>query len=417
MKERASLLSDELTFRQIIATFPRPVIALLFFTLLTRVSYFMAWPFLSIILTRTWHLTPVMIGGLMSGCAVVAVVLGIYGGSLSDRWGRKQILALGCLLAIVGYAAIGLANNVWIFALGLLLTGISFSWTDAPSRALMSDLLIDARRRELALQIRYFAVNIAAVSGPLIGILFGLNSQKITFLLTALSYVPFLWFALWQFPAAKAPLNQEAALPAHPGFGQISQIILRDKIYLLALICSIVCYLIYAQIESVVPQYLLMLDSTQAVNLVTVILVTNAVSVLAAQLYLVPLLARVAAGQRIIIGALIFAASQFLFWINVTTNIYWWGLVAVVFSIAEAILLPNLSILLDRLAPERYRGAYLGASSLVVLGLSLGPFVGGTLLEWSGRGVFIAMALLSLSIVFMMLITKKAINERIGENG
>lgn len=417
MKERASLLNDEFTFRQTIASFPRPVIALLFFTLLTRVSYFMAWPFLSIILTRTWHLTPVMIGSVMSGSAVVAAALGIYGGSLSDRWGRKQILALGCLLAIVGYAAIGLANSVWIFALGLLLTGISFSWTDATSRALMSDLLIDARRRELALQIRYFVVNIAAVSGPLIGIFFGLNSQKMTFLLTALSYVPFLWFALWRYPGAKTASNQVAERSTHPGFGQISHIILRDKIYLLALICSIVCYLIYAQIESVVPQYLLMLDSTKAVSLVTVILVTNALSVLAAQLYLVPLLAGIAPGQRIIIGALIFAVSQLLFWVNVTTSVYWWGLVAVVFSIAEAILLPNMSILLDRLAPERYRGAYLGASSLVVLGLSLGPFVGGTLLEWSGRGVFIAMALFSLSIVFMMLVTKKAINERLGENG
>lgn len=59
----------------------------------------------------------------------------------------------------------------------------------------------------------------------------------------------------------------------------------------------------------------------------------------------------------------------------------------VIFSIAEATLLPNLSILLDRLAPERYRGAYLGASTLAVLSLSLGPFVGGALLEWSGKGV------------------------------
>ncbi|WP_118988025.1 MFS transporter [Photorhabdus sp. CRCIA-P01] len=415
MKDRTTLCSDGLTVRQTLATFPRNVLILLLFTLLTRISYFMAWPFLSIILTRTYQLTPLMIGSLLSTCALISVVLGIYGGSLSDHWGRKQLLVLGCLLAIIGYAGIALANSVLIFAIGLLLTGVSFSWIDAPSRALMSDLLQDQRRRELALQIRYFAVNIAAVSGPLIGITFGLNSQKSTFLLTSLSYVPFLLFAFFNIPAGKLLFSDNAANKhtEETNIWQVTAIIVRDNIYLVALISSILCYLVYAQIESIVPQYLLMLDATRAVDLVTVILVTNAITVLVAQVYLVPLLTNTPLGQRITIGALIFAVSQLLFWVNDTASTFWWSLVAVVFSIAEAILLPNLSILLDRLAPERYRGAYLGASTLVVLGLSLGPFIGGALLEWWGKGVFTIMALLCLSIAILMLINKSKMNLRL----
>ncbi|AYC18342.1 Multidrug resistance protein MdtH [Dickeya dianthicola] len=417
MKDRATLCSADLTMRQTLATFPRNVSILLFFTLLTRLSYFMAWPFLSIILTRTYQLTPLAIGSLMSGCALISVILGIYGGSLSDRLGRKTLLVLGCLLAIVGYAGIALANGVFVFAFGLLLTGISFSWIDAPSRAFMSDLLQDQKRRELALQIRYFAVNIAAVSGPLIGITFGLNSQKSTFLLTAFSYIPFLLFSLWCIPPGK-PLHHDSAKESHdegmPAW-QVVRLIFRDNIYIIILISSILCYLVYAQIESIVPQYLLMLDTVRAVDVVTAILVTNAVTVLVAQFYLVPLFANTPLEQRIMIGALIFALSQMLFWANDTTSTLWWGGCAMVFSIAEAILLPNLSILLDRLAPERYRGAYLGASTLVVLGLSLGPFVGGALLEWSGKGVFVMMALFCLSIAALMLINKKKIKHRLEE--
>ena len=67
----------------------------------------------------------------------------------------------------------------------------------------MSDLLRDKKRRELALQIRYLMVNIAAVSGPLIGIVFGLNSQKRTFFFTALSYVSFFLFVVLRIPAIK----------------------------------------------------------------------------------------------------------------------------------------------------------------------------------------------------------------------
>ncbi|HIE1059980.1 TPA: MDR family MFS transporter [Serratia marcescens] len=417
MKDRTTLCSDDLTLRQTLSTFPRNVSILLFFTLLTRLSYFMAWPFLSIILTRTYQLTPLTIGSLMSGCALISVILGIYGGSLSDRVGRKTLLVLGCLLAIAGYAGIALADSIFFFAFGLLLTGISFSWIDAPSRALMSDLLQDQKRRELALQIRYFAVNIAAVSGPLIGITFGLNSQKGTFLLTALSYVPFLLFSLWSIPAGKTlpHNNTKAQHDEVMSTWQIARLILRDHIYIIVLISSILCYLVYAQIESIVPQYLLTVDATRAVDLVTAILVTNAITVLIAQFYLVPLLANTPLEQRIVIGALIFALSQILFWANDTANTYWWAGCTVIFSIAEAILLPNLSILLDRLAPERYRGAYLGASTLVVLGLSLGPFVGGALLEWSGKGVFVMMALFCLCIAALMLINKQKIKLRLRE--
>lgn len=408
MKEGS--LSEELSMRQTLATFPAHVSCLLFFTLLTRVSYFMAWPFLSIVLTRTWHLSPLQIGSMMSGCAVVSVVFGIYGGALSDRLGRKKLLVLGCLLAIAGYTSIALANNIALFAVGLLLTGISFSWIDAPSRALMSDLLVDRRRRELALQMRYFAVNLAAVSGPLIGIIFGLNSQKSTFLITALSYLPFLIFVLLAIPHTKGDsANREQG----ESIWRVARLIGRDRIYLIALLCSILCYLVYAQIESTLPQYLLALDSTRAVGLVTTILVTNAVTVLLAQIWLVKLMGAMSLIQRIVTGAFIFTLSQLLFWVNDSTSALWWGLVTVIFSIAEAILLPNLSVLLDRLAPEKHRGAYLGASTLVILGLSLGPFVGGALLEWYGKAVFCVMALGCLAIAALLLINRSATNARL----
>ncbi|WP_413723923.1 hypothetical protein [Sodalis sp. RH16] len=77
MKNRTTPYSDVLTMRQTLATFPENVSIMLFFTLLTRLSYFMAWPFLSIILTRNFQLSPLVIGSVMSGCALISVVLGI----------------------------------------------------------------------------------------------------------------------------------------------------------------------------------------------------------------------------------------------------------------------------------------------------------------------------------------------------
>ena len=53
-----------------------------------------------------------------------------------------------------------------LFIAGLMIIGVFFAWVDPPARALMSDLLGDKRRRALALQMRYYLINVAAVSGP-----------------------------------------------------------------------------------------------------------------------------------------------------------------------------------------------------------------------------------------------------------
>lgn len=405
--------NHKLSIKQAITTFPNNVLAILFFTLITRISYFMVWPFLAIILTQTYQLTPIVIGSLMSGCALFSVVTGIWGGSLSDRLGRKRLLALGCFLAVIGYSSIAIADNILIFSIGLLLTGVSFSWIDGPSRALISDLLNDEYRRELALQVRYFIVNIAAVSGPLIGIIFGLNSQKQTFFITALSYIPFLIFILIFIPSGKLIVKNTLKNSNKDSFLNILSIITHDSVYFITLISGVICYVVYAQIESIVPQYLLIINEKVAINLVTVILITNAISVLISQAYLISLLKNTQLDKRIIIGAFILAISQLLFWTNNTSNAFYWSGVTIVFSIAEAILLPNLSVLLDRLAPESQRGAYLGASTLIFLGLSLGPFIGGSLLDWFGRGVFIVMMLFCLSIIFMMVVNKRKFEIRL----
>ena len=79
-----------------------------------------------------------------------------------------------------------------------------------------------------------------------------------------------------------------------------------------------------------------------------------------------------------------------------STDIWVWLTVTGVFSMGEAILMPNLNILLDQLAPAEHRGAYLGASTLSTLGLAVGPLIGGVMLAMTGAGVFISTALLSL---------------------
>jgi MFS family permease len=381
---------------QTLKTFPATVHALLFFTLIIRFSYFMAWPFIAVIMTQNYHMSPIAIGVAMTSSALISVVLGMYGGQISDRLGRRVILLLGCGFSAVGYMTLALATGMGLFITGLMIIGVCFAWVDPPVRALMSDLLGDRRRRALALQMRYYLINVAAVFGPLVGIVFGLTSQKGTFLITGLTYLPFFVYVLLFIPAGKLlgekQIGNGPAIKLH----QVMGIIARDRIYIAALLCSILCSVVFIHYEAVLPQYLLLLDSNAAIKLITLILVTNACTVLLFQTFIMRFLAQISLPKRILLGGAIFAFSQLCFFAIRSTDIWVWLTVTGVFSMGEAILMPNLNILLDQLAPAEHRGAYLGASTLSTLGLAVGPLIGGVMLAMTGAGVFISTALLSL---------------------
>lgn len=376
-------------------SFPATVHALLFFTLVIRFSYFMAWPFIAVIMTQNYHMSPIAIGVAMTSSALFSVVLGMYGGQISDRLGRRVILLLGCGFSALGYSLLAQAAGMGLFIIGLMIIGVSFAWVDPPLRALMSDLLVDRRRRALALQMRYYLINVAAVFGPLVGIAFGLTSQKGTFLITGLTYIPFFVYVLLFIPAGKLVKEQDGdgvTVKLH----QVIGIIARDNIYIAGLLCSILCSVVFIHYEAILPQYLLLLNGDAAIKLITLILVTNACTVLVFQTFIMRFLATVSLPKRILLGGFIFALSQICFFSTRSTEIWLWLTVTSVFSVGEAILMPNLKILLDQLAPPEHRGAYLGASMLSTLGIAVGPLIGGIMLAMTGAGVFICTALLSL---------------------
>ncbi|WP_347290087.1 MFS transporter [Kluyvera georgiana] len=400
---------------QTLKTFPATVHALLFFTFVVRFSYFMAWPFIAVIMTQNYHMTPVAIGVAMTSSALISVVLGMYGGQISDRLGRRIILLLGCGFSAVGYITLAQATGMGLFITGLMIIGVCFAWVDPPVRALMSDLLVDRRRRALALQMRYYLINVAAVFGPLIGIVFGLTSQKGTFLLTGLTYLPFFVYVLLFIPAGKPPGEQSGSTPVVK-LHQVMGIIVRDRIYIGALLCSMLCSVVFIHYEAVLPQYLMLLDSNVAVKLITLILVTNACTVLLFQSFIMRFLTQVSLPKRILLGGIIFAVSQLCFFSTRSTEMWAWLMGTAVFSIGEAILMPNLNILLDQLAPAEHRGAYLGASTLSTLGVAAGPLIGGVMLAMTGAGVFICTALLSVLLCTIIYVCRISMLARLQDS-
>ncbi|WP_235836438.1 MFS transporter [Enterobacter cloacae] len=154
------------------------------------------------------------------------------------------------------------------------------------------------------------------------------------------------------------------------------------------------------------PQYLMLLDGNAAVKLITVILATNTCTVLLFQSFIMRFLTQVSLPKRILLGGIIFAISQLCFFFTHSTEMWAWLMGTAVFSVGEAILMPNLNIMLDQLAPVEHRGAYLGASTLSTLGVAVGPLIGGVMLAMTGAGVFICTALLSVLLCTIIYVCR-----------
>ncbi|HDX8346317.1 TPA: MFS transporter, partial [Aeromonas dhakensis] len=146
--------------------FPPLVWIVILGTFMVRTSFFMVWPFLSILLYREYGLSASGIGVLLGGAAVLSCLIGFYVGWLSDRLGRRTILLLGCALSCGAYLLLGFGHSLWLITLGVFGSGLSYAFIDTPGKALMGDLLPEKALRELALHLRYFLLNVGAGGGP-----------------------------------------------------------------------------------------------------------------------------------------------------------------------------------------------------------------------------------------------------------
>lgn len=365
-------------------------------TFMVRTSYYMVWPFLSILLYREYDLSATFIGLLLGGSMALSTLVSFYGGWLSDRFGRRSILLAGCLVAMLCFGLLGFSHTVFWLGIGVMGSGLSSGLIDAPGKALMADSLASAKARELALHLRYFLLNLGAALGPLLGVTLGINAQQETFLFLVVSYLLLALAFGWGFRKAGSAGKPGAA---GPGLRDAIKVLLADRAFLLLVMANLLMVLVYSQFHSPLVQYLTRAGMPQVAELVALLVATNALTVVLLQFPLLRLLSRWPVRVRLHIGMALFLAAQLLFALgDPTVRSHWFGAVLLL-SIGETILFPLLNVLIDQMAPPHLKGSYFGASALAGLGGAAGALLGGWILEqWSGQLLYVLMALLCVAI-------------------
>jgi len=309
-------------------------------------------------------------GFLLMVVSVAGFIAGLYGGHLSDVWGRKRTMLTGSALIISGYTLAMLMNAPWytnpyITFIGFLTASIGSSLADPAEQAMMIDAST-IKNRKFVYALIYWVINIGVMLGAAIG---GWFFRDYLFeLLLGSVFVGVVNASIIKFGMAKT-LNMEnvhansSVWSAVRSYGRV----LSDKRYVLFMFGSIFSVVIYSQPDFYLAAHLTqffhdytfmgihfygqrMLSFMLVINTVMIVLVMNLINRYTNRW---PLIKSFAIGT--FIQGFGFALSFLLrdFWPLV--------IVAVVFTLGEIINVPSSQTMrADMMNPEQI-GAYSGA--------------------------------------------------------
>jgi MFS family permease len=345
----------------------------------------MCFPFESLYLDRRLHISMSVVGLILGITLLAALPMMVVGGALCDRWGRRPLLVVAICGSMTLYIGLGLAHQLWLVVV-LIAVEAAFGWAQyiTASNAMIADLTPFPRRAE-AFSIVRVALNVGITLGPLVAapLIARDPSFRTSFIAGGAVCGLFLLMVVTLFRETRpAGVRVVSVRDSFRGYAEV----LRDRRLLAFCLVALLPLQAFGQIWVTLPVMLGDLHQVSAQRWSLTLAVYGACTALL-QYPVVRLLRRVHHLSQLAM------ASAFLGAGVAGAAVAPWPLTlacVVLLSVGTALLIPIASTVVSELAPQRLRGRYMGAWTLVFMGgYALGPLAGGRLLDvLGGRTAF-----------------------------
>tara|TARA_R110000868_G_scaffold353274_1_gene614512 strand:- start:7829 stop:9055 length:1227 start_codon:yes stop_codon:yes gene_type:complete len=368
-----------------------------------KVGQFMMFPFLAIYLSSYAHASAVTIGVVVGAGAVVYAVISLVAGLFVDRYGVRRAIAFSLFFSgIILYFFFYNHSVVWFFIMSAL-TGATRSFFDVGFKSYkISEATPDMRR--LYFSLRFSVVNSAAAVGPVLGAYLATSHSALPFKIVGVTYIILCVISIAVLQ--ENSITTIAAKPSARPFRDLLCVIKNDNSLLLLLSISIIIWMVYSQLDSTLAQYLYS-ALPDGVRVYSLMLIINAVGCASLQV-LVTQASKSLDERTVCIYAMTsFAAGYFIIAFSLSMSAL--VLASLLIVLAETLVMPLNDLLVMKIAPANRIGTYYGAMGLAMIGLGIGPMVGGCLYSLLGpESVFVVGGLLCLvTIIFYQKLLRR----------
>jgi MFS family permease len=348
---------------------PRPTWVVFAGTFVNRFGTFVM-PFLAIYLTRQGY-SKTQAGLAITMYGAGTIIASMLGGHLADRIGRRHTIALSMFGSAFMMMALSQARAYPVILVCTFFVGLIGELYRPAASALLGDL-VTPEQRVAAFGMYRFAINLGFAAGPATAGFVADRSFFVVFLVDAVTSFIYGIVALVALPhGVRTSASSEKT-------DEGMRVALRDRAFVLFILATFCMAWVEFQSASTLPLYIvgtLGHSSSTYGNLLSL----NGVMIVLLELVLIAWTQRFPAQWMIALGygltGVGFALTAF------AVNVPLLAMTVVIWTLGEMIYAPVTGAYVTGLAPERYRGRYMGLWHLMFsAGLLIGPLTGTALL-------------------------------------
>ncbi|XBS68550.1 MFS transporter [Acerihabitans sp. KWT182] len=368
--------------------FPPVINALVLTSVALTIGRGLTLPFLALYLSRQRGMAPDEIGLVLGTGLTLGIVFSLYGGYLTDRFGKNGLILGSMALFALSFFLLPSCRAVAGLVVLIALINSAYGQFSITLKATIAQWLPVAARIR-AFSANYTLVNVGWAVGPPLGVMLAESSPTLPFYLAgALSAAATLIMA-WFLPrCGQPPLNIDKVDETAPqkqrvNFRQVLGVLRHDKRLIYFTLGGALGSLVCSQFASCLSQYLMVaFNSDFAYRVVGLTLPTNAAIVITLQYLVSRNIRRDTLLPWLMAGSLFFIIGLVVF-ILARHSLPLWIIGVAVFSLGEIIIIPVEYLFIDFIAPPHLKGSYYGMQNLGSLGGAANPLLTGFVLTYA----------------------------------
>ncbi|MEO0094573.1 MAG: MFS transporter [candidate division WOR-3 bacterium] len=379
--------------------FPRDIWTLFATSVISSVGFSITMPYMSLYLNNVLNISMTIVGIILMTAQVIGATVGLYGGEISDKFGRKFIMIRSLSGRCILFTLIGIIiirwHNIYVIFLFLILNSILFSFYIPASQAYIADLTEENERLK-AYGLLRMAGNLGWALGPAVGGLLAMIDYAYLFFVTALcmliATIVLIRFCRESLSNKKIEENIQSMQNGKISVFNISMkeifSVIYDGKFLTFTLISFSIFIVWGQLVSPLSIYTVNRIGITKSQL-GILFSINGFMVVLFQYFITNFIPERKELSALWIGSLIYATGYLS--LGLAQGFSFLIVSMIIITIAEMIITPSSQSYASKIARPENRGRYLAFYNLSqTFGWAFGPLLGGILLDtFPGRSIFI----------------------------